>query len=198
MTNSERPAAANFEDVQVGRKLVALRESLGLSQRELARRAGIPNGNISQIEQGKVSPSIQSLQKILAAAGVTLADFFAMRFDCNNPVIAAEDFVHEAYDGVKSNLLALQNEKGEVVLRRDTINPGKQINQKWLDAQGWVIGVVEAGKVQLQLDELSFVLNQGDAFNYQCRRRCQMSNIGDSEAQVVSFLISSKFAVTSV
>nr|WP_248377182.1 helix-turn-helix domain-containing protein [Vibrio parahaemolyticus] len=35
----------------------------GLSQRELAERAGITHSAISSIENGKVSPSVSSLQK---------------------------------------------------------------------------------------------------------------------------------------
>jgi DNA-binding XRE family transcriptional regulator len=60
----------------VASRLKLLRETCGFSQRELAKRAGVPNSSISMIEQGQVSPSIQSLSRILSAFPINLADFF--------------------------------------------------------------------------------------------------------------------------
>ncbi len=65
--------------LSLGRKLRRLRESLGLSQRELAKRAGLTNSSISTVEQGLVSPSVQSLERILAAFPLSLVDFFRWR-----------------------------------------------------------------------------------------------------------------------
>ena len=42
--------------IDVGARLKHVREVHGLSQRELARRAGVTNGLISLIEQNRVSP----------------------------------------------------------------------------------------------------------------------------------------------
>ncbi|MGH1374529.1 MAG: helix-turn-helix domain-containing protein [Cellvibrionaceae bacterium] len=62
----------------VGVRLKALREYYRWSQRELAKRAGVPNSAISVIEQGSVSPSVQSLEKVLKGFPLTLQNFFAI------------------------------------------------------------------------------------------------------------------------
>ena len=62
---SLEPTSFLHSSFDVGRRLQSIRQSIGLSQRELARRANITNGSLSMIEQGKVSPSISSLEKIL-------------------------------------------------------------------------------------------------------------------------------------
>jgi transcriptional regulator with XRE-family HTH domain len=62
--------------IEVGKQLRAVRTAFGLSQRELAKRASVTNGMISLIEQDRVSPSIGSLQKILSAFPMTMAEFF--------------------------------------------------------------------------------------------------------------------------
>src|SRR5690554_3623865 len=64
-------------DAQLGQTLRLIREANGLSQRELARRAGVTNSSISLIEQGQVSPSVSSLGRLLAAIPMSLAHFFA-------------------------------------------------------------------------------------------------------------------------
>lgn len=48
------------------------REEAGLSQRELAERAGVAQSEIARIESGKREPSIPTLQRILAGAGLEL------------------------------------------------------------------------------------------------------------------------------
>ena len=62
--------------MEIGKQLRAVRTAFGLSQRELAKRAGVTNGMISLIEQDRVSPSVGSLQKILSAFPMTMAEFF--------------------------------------------------------------------------------------------------------------------------
>ena len=62
--------------VDIGNRLKACRLQQGLSQRALAKKAGVTNGLISQIEQNSISPSIASLKKILDVLSMSLADFF--------------------------------------------------------------------------------------------------------------------------
>lgn len=54
------------------RAILAARTELGLTQVELAQRCGIRQSNISRIENGTVSPSIATLQKIAAGMGKQL------------------------------------------------------------------------------------------------------------------------------
>lgn len=70
----------------LGLRLKAIREFYGWSQRELAKRAGVPNSAISVIEQGSVSPSITSLEKVLKGFPISLADFFAISI--NRPPVS--------------------------------------------------------------------------------------------------------------
>jgi transcriptional regulator with XRE-family HTH domain len=64
--------------LDVGTHLKAVRQMYGLSQRELAKRAGVTNGLISLIEQNRVSPSVSSLKKVLDGIPMALADFFTL------------------------------------------------------------------------------------------------------------------------
>ena len=61
--------------IDVGARLKHVREVHGLSQRELARRAGVTNGLISLIEQNRVSPSVGSLKKVLDGVPLSMAEF---------------------------------------------------------------------------------------------------------------------------
>lgn len=52
--------------------LVRRRESLGLSQRELARRVGISQPGINHIEVGRRQPSVELLERIAGALGLSV------------------------------------------------------------------------------------------------------------------------------
>lgn len=55
-----------------GRFLAEARRRHGLSQQELAERTGMTQANISRIERDKVSPTLATLERLLAAIGETL------------------------------------------------------------------------------------------------------------------------------
>jgi transcriptional regulator with XRE-family HTH domain len=48
------------------------RRRAGLSQRGVARRAEIPQPNVSRIERGLVSPSVDTVARLLRACGMSL------------------------------------------------------------------------------------------------------------------------------
>lgn len=52
--------------------LARARERAGLSQRALAARAGIPQASVSRIERGGMSPRATTVERWLAACGMTL------------------------------------------------------------------------------------------------------------------------------
>lgn len=62
---------------QVGLQVRALREQARLSVRALAAQTDFSPSFISQLENGQVSPSIHSMEKIASALGSTLGSFFA-------------------------------------------------------------------------------------------------------------------------
>ena len=62
----------------LGSRLKTLREAHDLSQRELAKRAGVSNAIISMIEQNRSSPSVGMLKKLLDGFPLSLAEFFAL------------------------------------------------------------------------------------------------------------------------
>jgi transcriptional regulator with XRE-family HTH domain len=64
---------------ELGDRLRARREELGLSLRDLERKTGVDNGTIVRIEQGAFSaPRPDKLSRIADALDLSLADVFAL------------------------------------------------------------------------------------------------------------------------
>ena len=68
----ECDAVNNGARAAIGRRIAALRRELGLSQRELAARAGISQPNLTNIEAGKYSAGLDILWRISRALGRSL------------------------------------------------------------------------------------------------------------------------------
>ncbi|MDI6908168.1 MAG: helix-turn-helix transcriptional regulator [Thermoanaerobacterales bacterium] len=64
-------------NLNIGRRLTEIRTMAGISANALAKKAGVAQSTISEIEAGKRQPSLSVLQKLSTALGITLADFFA-------------------------------------------------------------------------------------------------------------------------
>ena len=65
--------------LKLSKRLVELRG--GLSQAELAKRAGVPQSAISEIETGKRKPRIDTIQKLAMALGVSVSELLGENED---------------------------------------------------------------------------------------------------------------------
>lgn len=59
-----------------GAHLREMRQKLGLSQEEVAHRAGVHVTYLSGIERGKRNPSLKNIHKVAGALGVGVGDLF--------------------------------------------------------------------------------------------------------------------------
>jgi transcriptional regulator with XRE-family HTH domain len=57
----------------LGGRLVALREAAGLTQAELARRAGLVRSFYARVESGRHNPSVGTLLKIAGVHGLSVS-----------------------------------------------------------------------------------------------------------------------------
>jgi len=75
---------------EIGEKLRAVRQSRQMSLRELANKAEVSASMLSQIETGKVFPSVRSLYTIANALEVSVDYFFPEQNDGRASAVASE------------------------------------------------------------------------------------------------------------
>ena len=66
----------NYVNSRIGEKIKDLRNKNGLTQQELADRAELTKGYISQLERGQVAPSVVTLLDLIECLGTTPSEFF--------------------------------------------------------------------------------------------------------------------------
>ncbi|WP_447951801.1 helix-turn-helix domain-containing protein [Chryseobacterium koreense] len=60
----------------ISKNIKRIREVKKLSQKEICADSGVPQGQYSRIENGKVEPSLSTLEKLAKVFGVSISEFF--------------------------------------------------------------------------------------------------------------------------
>ena len=183
---TERKGSA--DSAIVGARLMEIRKQKGLSQRELARRAGLTHGTISFIERDKISPSIGTLRQVLDCFGMTLSEFFAAEGAPQHQYFFRH---HELVDVGTGGVSLLQIGKSlvgrplQVLL--EFYPPGAETSREPYRAEGGEEGgVVVEGEIEVTIGEEVKVLRKYDAYLFPTSLPHKIRNPGPIEAVVVS------------
>ncbi len=172
---------------EVGPRLKSLRLLYGLSQRELARRAGITNGTISLIEQNRVSPSVSSLKNVLDGFPMSMAEFFS--FDprhCGEVFHSANQLKEIAGGKVSLRLVGKGRPGMKLQVLHERYAPGGDTGKMMLSHPGEEAGVVIKGRVEVTVAGQTRVLCEGDAYSFDSRLPHRFRNIADDPCEVIS------------
>jgi len=176
-------------NVDVGERLKTIREIKGLSQRELAKKAGVTNSTISMIEKNGVSPSVSSLKKVLSGIPISIGDFFTLDLDNLQPeqvVYPVAEQPELGSDGVSLRLVGA-GFKGRIMdVMHETYPPGADTGAEMLQHEGEEGGVVIRGEVELTVGLEVYQLKAGDGYYFSSNRPHRFRNLSDQDCEIVS------------
>ncbi|WP_049721621.1 helix-turn-helix domain-containing protein [Gilvimarinus polysaccharolyticus] len=169
---------SSSQALKLGRRLKEIREANKLSQRELAKRAGVTNSSISMIEQGQVSPSVQSLEKVLGGIPMSLSHFFASVDDGTAEVFFDQSNLikHEKPYGFMQ--MIGENLAGrKITLKHFYFDPKTDTGETPLishfDQSGWLCH----GEVEMTIGAKVKTLAPGDGFYLAAYTPCRLKNV---------------------
>jgi transcriptional regulator with XRE-family HTH domain len=177
-----------MSDFELGGRLRAVRQMQGLSQRELAKRAGVSNAIISLIEQNRTSPSVGLLKKVLAGVPMSLADFFAGELTPRRQVFfSARELTEIAGRGGLSYRQVGRDLAGRAIqILHERYAPGADTGETLLRHDAEEGAVVIRGRLEVTVGDQRRVLEPGDAYYFDSRLPHRFRNIGEEECEVVS------------
>lgn len=152
--------------MKIGTKLKELRVLKGLTQEELADRAELSKGFISQLERDLTSPSIATLIDILQCLGTSIGEFFNETPE-EQIVFGKNDFFEkqdpELFNTIKWIIPNAQKNTMEPILL--TLEAG---GSTYPDNphEGEEFGYVLQGAVSIHLGSKIYKAKKGDAFYY--------------------------------
>jgi len=152
--------------MNIGNKIKELRIEKNLTQEELANRAELSKGFISQLERNLTSPSIATLIDILQCLGTNLTEFFAEESD-EQIVFRKDDFfvkkdteLHNTIEWIIPN--AQKNMMEPILL---TLESG---GSTYLDVphEGEEFGYVLQGSIQIHVGKKVYTAKKGESFYF--------------------------------
>jgi transcriptional regulator with XRE-family HTH domain len=173
--------------IDVGARLRGIRTTFGLSQRELARRAGVTNGLISLIEQNRVSPSVSSLKKVLDGIPMSLAEFFTL--DLGTPpqtFFSADELVELGSDEVSLRLLAAQRPGRQLTILHERYAAGAGTGDDMIVHRGEEGGVVVRGRLEVTVAGNARVLGPGEGYYFASQLPHRFRNVGRETCEIIS------------
>jgi transcriptional regulator with XRE-family HTH domain len=161
--------------------------AFGLSQRALARRAGVTNGLISLIEQNRVSPSVSSLKKVLDGVPMTLAEFFTLdEGSAPQMFFTAEELAEVGNEQVSQRLVAAQRSGRQLSIVHERYAPGSATGDEMLAHRGEEGGLVVRGRIELTIGGSARVLGPGDAYYFASQLPHRFRNVGREPCEIIS------------
>jgi transcriptional regulator with XRE-family HTH domain len=172
---------SNQQSVDFGTRLKYIREYNGLSQRELAKRAGVPHSSISMIEQGLNSPSINSLAKILGGIPMSIAHFFSCDISqLNEQIFRAADLrakQRTISSTISVQTIPLQNTMSSTRFEKIAYAAGSDTGDAPQYSTQAFSGFILSGSIELTLNSEVALLVQGDAFSLGATQAYRLRNL---------------------
>ena len=174
-------------DQEIGTRLRTIRERLGLSQRQLARQAGVANATISQIEAGKLNPTVSMLKKVLGGVPLGLGEFFADELQPQERTFfRADELIEIAEGGVSYRQVGARLANKSIQLLQECYQPGAGTGRHELTHEGEECGIVLSGRLEVTVGDEVAVLGQGDAYYFKSTLPHQFRNIGNEPCELIT------------
>ena len=167
----------------IGERISMMRQAKGLTQEELASRADLTKGFISQIERNLTSLSVESLLAILDALDEKPSTFFDEAFE-QKIVFKVKDRVELEKEAVASFEIlvpAAQNRLMDPAFV--ALKPGEKMEEG--PHEGEEFGFVLSGGIELSLGGKTYKLKRGECFYFRASKRHRVANKRKTRALVL-------------
>lgn len=175
------------DEIDVGLQLRELRLSRQISQRELAKRAGVPNATISLIESNKLNPSVGTLKRVLEGIPISMSEFFSLPGGSRRKYLFKSSELVEIGTGAISFRQVGQNLRGRSLqILHERYEPGADTGSVMLSHAGEEGGIIISGKLELSVEHQRQILGPGDGYSFPSYLPHRFRNAGDEPCVLVS------------
>lgn len=176
----------------IGGRLRDLRAARGLSLRQLAREIGASPSLLSQVENGKVTPSVETLSLLARALGTQVGTFFgspAATDPAAGGVVRSADRQRITLDnGVTWENLLPGEERG-LRFMEIRYQPGATSGEHFLRHAGRDLFVVLEGELAFKVGFAEHTLRAGDSISFGDFQPHHVRNLGEVEARAIVCVI---------
>ena len=170
----------------IGTRLRAMRNSRGLSLKQVAQRVGCTPSYLSMVENDKLDPSASRLKKIADALGCTIIELFSEQSNGAEVVLRKEERQRVSVLGSKLliEILVRQAPGKQMDARLAVVAPGGGSEGNYAHP-GEEFGFIVKGTLELTVDGITHVLREGDTFYFESTRPHRFRNTTDETVEIV-------------
>lgn len=173
----------------LGPRVRGLRKERDLSQRELARLAGLSANAISLIERNEISPSVATLHRLATALNVRISYFVEGDEDQTNIIhIKASQRPSLSSKGLMVAGLGQRLPGQEVEPFFIALAPGAESGRRPVIHAGHEIVCCLQGTVEYEIDGDIYLLEAGDFLLFEAELPHHWRNPGDERAEMLLIL----------
>ncbi len=171
----------------IGQRLRELRQRHRLSQRKLARQSGVANATISQIESGKLNPTVSMLKKVLDGIPIRMSEFFSDKPEMPDRVFFRADELTEIADGgISYRQVGANLTNRSIQFIKECYQPGAGTGKHRITHEGEECGLILKGRLQVSVGDQTTVLREGDAYYFKSSQPHSFSNPGNEPCELIS------------
>ena len=174
----------------LGGRIKSLRAERGLQQRQLAEKAGMTPSMVSQIESGRLTPSLPTLGKLAAALGVPIASLFETARNGRLHITRKSEYPVVSFDGTTEKWHVLgaglfQGKIRAVMSTLDARSKGVTTDKVVIKPGQMKLFYVLDGTVALHYGGERYVLDAGDSALLDGGTAHGWENLGTRKAQAL-------------
>lgn len=169
----------------IGSKIKQLRTEKNLSLKELGSKAGCSASYLSMVENDQVDPSISRLKAVVEALGKTIIDLFPDAIQ-QNVVTRRSQRRRIEFPQSKTALeplIPIGNDR-QLDARLAVVHPGGSSEGYYRHA-GYEFGLVLQGTLELVIENVEYLLKEGDSFFFPSTKNHRFNNPSDDDTVVV-------------
>ncbi len=182
-------AKSNRTEYRFGEKIKKVRESQGITLKQLAHQMDVSTSLISQIENNKVSPSIDTLLNLADILDIDPEYLFRdFRKRRKVRIVHQEDRNNLVLGDVQYELLTPpigEDEEYAVEALELVVPPGRKKGSEQFGHPGREMGVILEGKAELLYGTESYQLTKGDSLSFSSSVPHTLINTGKKDLKAI-------------
>jgi transcriptional regulator with XRE-family HTH domain len=178
------------ENQELGERIAKVRASQKMTLRQLADKVSLSSSLLSQIEKGRVNPSLATLRAIALALNVPLFSFFLEEITTDDLIVRAGTGKKILFPDVNLEYSLLTPDlSGTIEMALMKLPPHSQSSNDLFAHTGEEVAYVSAGELVLHLGVNAVLLHTGDSVKIPPGTQHKWENQTNAEAILI-------FAVT--
>ncbi len=170
--------------VDIGERIKDLRQAAELTQEELAERAELSKGFISQVERGLTNLSIENLVAILSALDMTLPEFFSTPVQ-EKVVYNEEDVTEVDRDGQHPFRLLVPGAANRSMEPAMMTLAAGEVTEPERPYNGDEFGYLLEGRLKIHYGGVTYLLSANEWFFYSAKHKHFFENPGPGIAKLL-------------